>query len=110
MLAGKAVITGEDVAAAGAKGDAVARAAIARTANYLGIGLASLVNIFNPRMIVIGGGLSRMGETLLGPARQVIKERAFPLLAGACEIVPSALGDDAGLLGAAAFAFDGGKV
>ena len=110
VLAGKASITGEDVAAAAAKGDGVAQAAVARTANYLGIGLANLVNIFNPRMIVVGGGLSRMGETLLGPARQVVNERAFPLLAGACEIVLSKLGDDAGLLGAAAFAFEGGRV
>ncbi len=109
-LAGKPPITGEDVAAAAAQGDAVAQAAVERTARYLGIGLASLVNIFNPRMIVIGGGLSRMGETLLSPARLVVLERAFPLLSGACEIVVSTLGDDAGLLGAAAFAFAGGKV
>ncbi len=109
-LYGKARLTGEDVAAAAAQGDAVAQAAVERTANYLGIGLANLVNIFNPRMIVLGGGLSRMGETLFAPARKVVKERAFPLHSSAVSIVQSTLGDDAGLLGAAAFAFDGGRV
>ena len=67
--------------------------------------MANLANIFNPEMIVVGGGVSNMGDLLLGPAEQVVKERAFELSAGAVSIVRAQLGDDSGLLGAAAFAF-----
>jgi len=52
---------------------------INRAAYYLGVGLANIINIFNPEMIVIGGGVSKMGEMLLKPAREVAKQRAFKL-------------------------------
>jgi glucokinase len=51
-----------------------------------------------------------MGDLLLEPARQVVRERAFPLLAQAVRIVPAKLGDDAGVCGAASFAFRKGVV
>jgi glucokinase len=72
-------------------------------ATYLGVGLANLVNIFNPQMIVIGGGVSRMGGMLLRPARKVVKEKAFKLPARTVRIVRSRLGYNAGILGAAAY-------
>jgi glucokinase len=56
-------------------------------------------------VIIIGGGLSKMGDLLLEPARQVVRERAFSLLAQAVRIVPAELGDDAGVCGATVFAF-----
>lgn len=68
------------------------------------MGIANLVNIFNPEMIIIGGGVANMGDLLLNPAKQVVKERAFSLPARAVRIVPAQLGGDAGLLGAAVFA------
>ena len=97
-------ITAEHVGMAAQGGDNLASEIILRAATYLGIGLANLVNIFNPEMIIVGGGVAKMGELLLEPARQVMMERAFSLPAHAVRIVTARLGDDAGLLGAAVFA------
>ena len=96
-------ITARDVAAAASSGDSLAGEVVRQAAVYLGIGLTNIVNIFNPDMIVIGGGVAKMGELLLEPARQVVAERAFKLPASAVKIVPARLGDDAGVLGAALF-------
>lgn len=89
------------------QGDVLAAALIQRAAYYLGVGLANLINIFSPEMIVIGGGLSNMGEALLGPAESVARERAFSISASAARIVPAKLGDDSGVLGAVALALQG---
>ena len=97
-------ITAEKVGLAAQKSDTLSLEVVTQAATYLGIGFVNLVNIFNPEMIVVGGGLSKMGDLLLAPARRVVRERAFPLLAQAVRIVPAQLGDDAGVFGAAAFA------
>ena len=99
-------ITAEVVANAARKGDRLACEIVAKAANYLGIGLANLVNIFNPELIVIGGGLSKMGNMLLKPAKQVIKERAFRLPARTVRIVRARLGSNAGIIGVAAYVFN----
>ena len=99
-------ITAETVSAAAERGDTLSLEIISQTATYLGIGMANLVNTFNPEMIIIGGGVSNMGEILLEPARRLVKERAFPLLAESVQIVTARLGNDAGLYGAAVFAFE----
>jgi len=57
--------------------DSVARQVMNETAYYLGIGLTNVVNIFNPELVVIGGGLSKAGERLLGPAREFVNKRAM---------------------------------
>jgi glucokinase len=98
-------ITAEIVAAAARRGDQLAADIVAEAAKYFGIGLANLVNIFNPELIVIGGGLSKMGDMLLKPARKVLKERAFQLPAQTVRIVKAHLGSDAGIIGAAAYVF-----
>jgi glucokinase len=98
-------ITAEKVSIAAQGGDSLAAELILKAATYLGVGIANLVNIFNPEMIIIGGGIAKMGDLLLNPARQVVRERAFQLSAQAVQIVPAQLGDDAGVLGAAVFAF-----
>jgi len=98
-------ITAEEVLTAARAGDSLASEVILEAATYLGVGLVNLVNIFNPEMIIIGGGMAKMGELLLNPARQVVRERAFQLPAQAVQIVPAQLGDGAGVLGAAVFAF-----
>lgn len=98
-------ITAQKVGAAAQSGDPLALDVIAKAATYLGVGMVNLVNIFNPEMIIVGGGMAKMGDLLLAPARQVVRERAFQLSAQAVRIVPAQLGDDGGLLGAAAFAF-----
>ncbi|MDP3878768.1 MAG: ROK family protein [Dehalococcoidales bacterium] len=98
-------VTAEEVSLAAQDGDSLALAVIERSARYLGAGLVNLVHIFNPEMIVVGGGVSKMGDLLLEPVRQTVDERAFPLLAQGVRIVPARLGDDAGAFGAALFAF-----
>jgi len=101
-------ITAEHVAMAAWDGDCLALDVINKAATYLGVGLVNLVNIFNPEMIIIGGGLAKMGDLLLNPARQVVREKAFAVSAEAVGILPTQLGDDAGILGAAIFAFEQG--
>ncbi len=98
-------ITAEEVLTAARAGDSLASEVILKAATCLGVGLANVVNIFNPEMIIIGGGMAKMGDLLLNPARQVVREKAFQLSAQAVQIVPAQLGDDAGVLGAAVFAF-----
>ena len=66
--------------------------------------MVNIVNIFNPDMIIVGGGVAKMGELLLEPARQAVLKRAFELPARAVRIVTAQLGDDVGVLGAALFA------
>ncbi len=96
-------VTAQTVAAAANRGDAVAISIVSKAANYLGIGLVNLVNIFNPEMIIIGGGMAKMGEMLLQPARKLVAERAFQYPASIVRIVSSQLGDNSGVLGAVAF-------
>ncbi len=98
-------ITAEEVSIAAQGGDSLASEIISQAATYLSIGLLNLVNIFNPEMIIVGGGMSNMGDLLLNPARQVVKERAFQLLAKAVRIVVAELGNNAEILGAAVFAY-----
>ena len=72
---------------------------------YLGIGLANLINVLNPEVIVIGGGVVNAWELFEKHMLQQVAERAFPLPAAKVKIVRAECGDDAGLLGAARLAF-----
>ena len=99
-------VTALTVATAAQKGDAVALSVINKAATNLGVGLVNFVNIFNPEMIIVGGGVGKMGEMLLKPARKVVNERAFRLPASVVRIVSSELGDNAGVFGAVAFVTD----
>lgn len=67
----------------------------------LGVRIAYLVNLFNPEVVVIGGGVEEAGEFLLGPARKTVRQLAFEEPANTVKIVPSRLGDSAVALGAA---------
>ena len=96
-------VTAEDVHQAAQAGDALAREVITRTAYYVGVGLANLINLFNPELIVIGGGLSNIGDMLLEPAYQEAKRRAFMPAYQAVRFARAELGDDSGVLGAAIF-------
>ncbi len=99
-------VTGALVTELAHDGDAASRAAIAEVGHALGAGMVTLVNIFNPERIVVGGGAIAAGEILLGPAREEVAERAMPALRDLVEIVPARFGADAGLLGAATLAFE----
>jgi len=95
-------ITARTVSMAAQKGDELASAIIFNVATYLGVGMVNLINIFNPEMIIVGGGIAKMGDMLLDTARKVVTERAFHLPTQQVRIVPSLLGDNAAILGAAA--------
>ncbi len=97
-------ITAKLVAEAAQRGDHEAQMILHTAINYLGIGMASLVNLFNPQMIVIGGGLSKLGETLFDPVRRAVRRHAFRAAAQEAQVVPAQLGDKVGVLGAAAAA------
>ncbi len=97
-------ITAKGIYLAAQDGDRLAKELIEQLGYYLGVGLANLVNIFNPQLVVIGGGVSRMGDMLLNPARKTVRERAFELSAKAARVEISSLGYDAGPLGAVALA------
>jgi len=99
-------VNAQVVAAAARKGDALALAVIEESAGYLGIGLANLVNLMNPQMIIIGGGVSKMGDMLLRPARKSMKVNGIDLPAQTVRVVRSQLGVDAELTGAALYARD----
>jgi glucokinase len=97
-----AALTTAHVYGAAAGGDAAARAIVAETARYLGTGIASLLNVFNPDVVVIAGGVTQAGDALLGPVREEVARRAFRAATDACRIVPATLGRGAGVIGAAA--------
>src|SRR6266513_2860828 len=99
-------LTAEDIYQAGIKGDALALEVFRRMGVYLGIGLANLINILNPEMIVIGGGVVNGWDLFEKHMQREIAERAFPVPAAEVKVVPGESGDDAGLIGAAHLAFN----
>jgi hypothetical protein len=92
--------------AAAAAGDRLASAVWDETIAALACGLTSLVNLFEPELVVIGGGVTRSGDQLLGPVQESVRASAMGPAGRAAEIVLSALGDRVGVVGAAAIAFD----
>ena len=99
-------IDGKVVSLAAEQGDELAKKLISRLGYYFGVGLANLVNIFNPELILIGGGLAKMGDLLLKPAINVVMEKAFKTSANSVKIKPALLGDDSGVLGAVALVLE----
>ena len=99
-------INAEAIHEAAQAGDKLANELIARTAYYLGIGLANLINIFNPEVIVIGGGLSNIGDMLLKPAFKEAGRRAFKQAYQSVRFARAELGRNSGALGAATFALE----
>ena len=99
-------ITTEIIGQAAREGDDLARDIIAKAAYYLGIGLVNIANIFEPEMIILGGGMAELGEMLIGPGRKMVKAGAFTVSGRAARIVTAQLGNEAGVYGAAAFAVD----
>jgi glucokinase len=97
-------ITAEQVGEAAHRGDPLALDVINRAACYLGIGMVNAVNIFNPQMVVIGGGMAELGDLLIEPGRRLVAGRAFSISSRAVRIVAASLGNEAGVYGAAAYA------
>jgi glucokinase len=104
-LAGGREITGALVTDLAHAGDPHSLAILDLTGRRLGVGIANIANIFNPEVVVIGGGAIRAGELLLEPARQVLAERALPP-SREVPVVAAAFGEEAGMLGAGLMALD----
>ncbi len=104
-LAGGEQITGKVVTEAALAGDGIAVEVVAGIGRHLGVALASYANIFEPDMIVIGGGVAAAGELLLAPARREVRARALAPM-NETRVVPAAMGPDAGMIGAAAMALE----
>jgi glucokinase len=96
--------TSELIYQAAREGDEVAVRVMNDMGRMLGIGIANLINIFNPEMIVIGGGVKEAWPLFISATRKEIMRRAFQVPAERTRIMPSVLGDDAGMVGAAAVA------
>jgi glucokinase len=94
-------ITAATVYEAAKRGDDVALDVVRETSRFLGAGVANLLNIFNPDVVVICGGVTQAGETLFAPLRREVRKRAFKPAVDACRIVPGTL-TAAGVVGAVA--------
>ncbi|MYI07036.1 MAG: ROK family protein, partial [Gemmatimonadetes bacterium] len=98
---GPGPVTAEAVCGAAAAGDAYAVRVVEETARILAVGVANLIHLFNPEMIVLGGGLSGAGEVLFGPLRAEVRRRTFRPAWEACSIVAARFPNTAGMIGAA---------
>jgi glucokinase len=99
-------VTAEMVGQAARKGDGLSLQVISQAAYYLGVGMVNIANIFNPELIVLGGGMAEMSDLLMGPGRRMVDERAFTIAARAVRIVTAGLGNEAGVYGAAAYTLE----
>ena len=97
-------VSAQAIQRAAEKGDKLAKELVAQTGYYVGVGLASLVNMFNPELIVIGGGLSNIGDMLLEPAFKTAEKRAYKEAFQAVRFSSAELGRNSGVIGAATFA------
>ena len=106
LAAGRA-ISGPLVTELAHDGDAAAIDAVAIIGGWLGIGVCNLVNMLNPDVVVIGGGVIAAGELLLEPIRAIVAERALSPAREHVRIVPARFGAESGMLGAAVLALGG---
>ena len=103
-LSDDASLEGREVTEAAQAGDERARGVLALVGKRLGAALSSFANIFNPDLIVIGGGVVAAGELLIGPAREELASRALPPM-NETPVAAAELGPEAGMIGAATMAF-----
>lgn len=103
MIGRDGEVTAEQVHRAAVEGDPIAVGVIETAGRYLGAALTSLVNLFEPEVVVVGGGAMAMGELLLGPAREEVRRRALKPMRDT-PVVEAVLGPDAGMIGAATLA------
>jgi glucokinase len=95
-------VTSELVEQAARQDDPDACALMAQIGHYLGVGVVTMIHLFNPELICIGGGVSKAGALIFDPLIQTVDALALPAMRAGVDIVPARLGDRAGVLGAAA--------
>jgi glucokinase len=94
------LITAEHVSRGAAEGDEFSSYIWNQAMGYLGIGVANVVNALNPELVVIGGGVTKAGDLLFDPVRQILEKRAVTGVSSVVGVVPAALGDDVCVMGA----------
>jgi glucokinase len=94
-------VTARNVVDAMQKGDPYAQQIVAQAMAYLGIGMANMVNLFNPERLVIGGGLTALGDDLLSPVRRATQLRAFRSASARVAVLLASLGPEVGIVGVA---------
>lgn len=93
-------ITPYIVSEAAKQGDPVAQRIFTIVGEYIGIGLASVVNLLNPEKIIVGGGVAAAGDILMKPIKETLVKRAMKIAGSTVEVVPAQLGNTAGVIGA----------
>jgi glucokinase len=106
VLQGGAELSAKLVGEAAEDGDHVAQQAIGRAAYYLGIGVLNLIHIVDPDIVILGGGVTKLGPLLFDPVRAWVRDHALTPVQRETPIVPAALGDEVGLLGAVAWVME----
>jgi glucokinase len=102
-------ITPAAIAQAALDGDDLAREVLEETGMWVGIGVANLIQLYNPQVVIIGGGISQAGDLLFGHIRRTVNWRARMVPASTAKIVPALNGDDAGIMGGAVLVFEAEK-
>lgn len=97
-------ITPEIIADEAKRGDSVSKKVFSEIGFYIGIGVANIINLLDPDVIIVSGGISRAGNVLFEPMRKTVEERILGKHNRIYKIIPAKLGDDAGILGAVYFA------
>jgi len=96
-----AKITPKTISDAYRRGDELAEEVWLEIGNYLGAFFSGLVNLLNPQVIIIGGGIAQVGNILFSTIKKTIDERSFSLLAKDVKVIPAKLGKDAGIISCA---------
>lgn len=100
------LLTPKDIADAALAGDAVALETFEETGYYIGIGIASMINLLNPEMVTVGGGVAGAGDLIMDPIRRSAMANGIRTMVESCPIVLAELGDDAGIYGGASLILD----
>lgn len=95
-------ISAEIVATAANQGDKLGRSIMEETGEYLGTGVANIINLFNPELVIVGGGVAQAGDLIFEPLKKAVQKRAFSVSAEVAKIIPVSLGKDCTVIGAAA--------
>ncbi len=99
-------LTGKMISDAVEQGDTFAKWVMEETGRWLGTGIGSIINLLNPEMVVLGGGMIGAGDVLFNPVRETARAQSFDVPGKRAEIIPAALGGDAGVIGAAGCALN----
>jgi glucokinase len=94
-------LTAEQVFDAARAGDVFAQEIVSQTARIIGIGVANIVSLVNPELVILGGGVGTQADLILEPVRSLVRTQAQPISGRSVRVEVSQLGEDAGLLGAA---------